>query len=1014
MSEASLDFFDRIPERAAEIRVARLHRSWTEERWILNNPATRTSVTFTDESKTLWDSIDGQRTVRDLLATLFEKGGSPVDIEVLLGHLERDAFIRWKDISPAAQDEAARFDKGVRRFLDSLIFTEVSLPALGTFLDRVGRRWGVLVISTVMMLLFCLLGIIACDRLYNLFADGNYTPLRVGGSVLLGLAGLAVWVLILPFIAQLLFGLGIPKLGLRIHEAAIRLRFCLPFLRVRSEDPVSLSPGSFARILLARTATYLGMAGVAVLLTWNREPSLLVDALRQLAVVALLFCFLSLSPLLPSQAYRSLCSYLRVKRLRRLAFQYLGRELAGVFGRARDETVHGRILLAFAAYTCVWTILAAKLASIIFRSELPLLLSEVLFEEGTTTSVIALVALLVAAGGILAFVLGSIIFVVWKIVHWVRLHVYPKKDEQKTLTDIPVIVVLALLVWMLPGRAGWSIAQMAVPLLFALSVFFMVSAAIRLTGSMWSLTLWGMALAGAGFTILSNPIMPPESRGQLIAWMASCALLTVALLVLFLGRSGPFLTAFLLMDMARHPRLAPIWISLILGFLVAVVPGTSSPVLSPTDTTSQPWIPLSLISAALWLNAAFGFRHLMAKVPAVPPGAGRHRAQSDKERLTAAWLDLRTLIRGALVGHFGEGLCSRYERHVGAKIDAEEKPGETKEIAALAMRLNSECRTVFDRVRGLTGHRLLAELVSAALHRIFWMEREVLVQHVSEIASVIGRDEEAAIDARQLIVRLPLFSGLDDDHRMEVASLFRRRHVAEGMTVISQGEPGREFCVIARGTASVEVEDDWGQRRTVAHLADGDYFGEIALLHDVPRTATIVAQTPLDLFILDRQDFRAHLTDVSTLSESIKGSVERVNMLRGISLFRRLPPALVSKVAAWFEPRHVKSGDVIIREGERGAAFYVILKGACQVIRRRDEATEEELARLGTGEYFGEISLILQKPTTATVRALEPTELLRLTEDQFLAIFRESTFFAESVSRVASRRAIDTAKRMST
>ena len=420
---------------------------------------------------------------------------------------------------------------------------------------------------------------------------------------------------------------------------------------------------------------------------------------------------------------------------------------------------------------------------------------------------------------------------------------------------------------------------------------------------------------------------------------------------------------------------------------------------------------LLCLSAAFWLNMSFGLRHLLASVPRVYSVGVRRRARSDIERLITAYQNLCSLLRDALARHLGEGFLQGLERSWEERLDAEIEVPETEEIATLAVHLDSKCHTMFSRVQKLLGRHLFPSLISDVLHRIYWMEREVLVQHIPTIAAGLDRDQEEAIDPEELLVDLPLFSGLDEGHRKEVASLFRRRRVPEGAQVIGQGEPGSEFYVIAHGTASVEVEDEWGQKRTVAHLAGNDYFGEIALLQDVPRTATVVAQTPLDLFVLGRQDFRTHLTEVSTLAESIEVSVARVNMLRGITLFRRLPPALLTKIASWFELLHAKPGELIIEENQPGEAFYVIQKGLCQVVHRRDEATEEELARLGPGEYFGEISLVLGRPTTATVRALEHTDLLRLPEDRFLAIFRENTFFAESLSKVASRRMVDTTER---
>ena len=73
--------------------------------------------------------------------------------------------------------------------------------------------------------------------------------------------------------------------------------------------------------------------------------------------------------------------------------------------------------------------------------------------------------------------------------------------------------------------------------------------------------------------------------------------------------------------------------------------------------------------------------------------------------------------------------------------------------------------------------------------------------------------------------------------------------------MIKEGDSGHEFFVIVEGTADVERGG-----KKIAKLGPGDFFGEIALLRDVPRTATVRAVSPSELFALDRDDFLAALT----------------------------------------------------------------------------------------------------------------------------------------------------------
>jgi CRP-like cAMP-binding protein len=80
--------------------------------------------------------------------------------------------------------------------------------------------------------------------------------------------------------------------------------------------------------------------------------------------------------------------------------------------------------------------------------------------------------------------------------------------------------------------------------------------------------------------------------------------------------------------------------------------------------------------------------------------------------------------------------------------------------------------------------------------------------------------------------------------------------VAAGTVVVRQGAPADKFFIIVEGELEVIREDD-GTSRTVATLRQGQFFGEMAILRDLPRTATVRATTPATLLAMERDDFRA-------------------------------------------------------------------------------------------------------------------------------------------------------------
>jgi CRP/FNR family transcriptional regulator, cyclic AMP receptor protein len=107
----------------------------------------------------------------------------------------------------------------------------------------------------------------------------------------------------------------------------------------------------------------------------------------------------------------------------------------------------------------------------------------------------------------------------------------------------------------------------------------------------------------------------------------------------------------------------------------------------------------------------------------------------------------------------------------------------------------------------------------------------------------------------QALKRAPLFDGLSRKELTQLARVSEDIEVEPGKALCKEGETGHEFFVIVEGKVKVTRKG-----RRVALRGGGDFVGEIALLEEVPRTATVTAETPLRLFVLTRKDFR-HLLD---------------------------------------------------------------------------------------------------------------------------------------------------------
>jgi CRP/FNR family transcriptional regulator, cyclic AMP receptor protein len=109
-----------------------------------------------------------------------------------------------------------------------------------------------------------------------------------------------------------------------------------------------------------------------------------------------------------------------------------------------------------------------------------------------------------------------------------------------------------------------------------------------------------------------------------------------------------------------------------------------------------------------------------------------------------------------------------------------------------------------------------------------------------------GKDAKTA-----LISRVPLFEHCSKGELQEIASIADESDIAEGKELTTEGSPGREFFVIIEGTASVAQDGD-----QINDLGPGDFFGEVALVKDTPRTATVTATSPVRALVVTRQNFK--------------------------------------------------------------------------------------------------------------------------------------------------------------
>jgi CRP/FNR family cyclic AMP-dependent transcriptional regulator len=120
----------------------------------------------------------------------------------------------------------------------------------------------------------------------------------------------------------------------------------------------------------------------------------------------------------------------------------------------------------------------------------------------------------------------------------------------------------------------------------------------------------------------------------------------------------------------------------------------------------------------------------------------------------------------------------------------------------------------------------------------------------------------------ELLKRVPLFAGCSKRELKELALNADEAYFREGTALTREGRPGREFIVLVDGTARVTREG-----HTLAELGAGDWFGEIALVKKVPRTATVTATTPVRVLVVTDREFRHVVEEMPSIALKVLASV---------------------------------------------------------------------------------------------------------------------------------------------
>ena len=219
-----------------------------------------------------------------------------------------------------------------------------------------------------------------------------------------------------------------------------------------------------------------------------------------------------------------------------------------------------------------------------------------------------------------------------------------------------------------------------------------------------------------------------------------------------------------------------------------------------------------------------------------------------------------------------------------------------------------------------------------------------------------------------------LFESLASDDMDRIIDCMRPVKCQENDGIIKQGDLGDLFYCLESGSADATVKG----AGVVKSYVRGECFGELALIYNSPRAASVIAKSDCNMWVLDLRTFRAILASASTSK-----LVTRCEFLQKCEFLEPLNSDQITKMASALEECEFEDGDVVVRQGDPGDSFYIIESGKIKCTQLKSSGMEVELLTLGKADYFGEMALMLNETRHASCISMGKTKLLSLNREKF-------------------------------
>lgn len=236
---------------------------------------------------------------------------------------------------------------------------------------------------------------------------------------------------------------------------------------------------------------------------------------------------------------------------------------------------------------------------------------------------------------------------------------------------------------------------------------------------------------------------------------------------------------------------------------------------------------------------------------------------------------------------------------------------------------------------------------------------------------VVPKSQEIRTKIMDRLEKSFMFAALDDVERNVVVNAMEEKKFTEGSIVIQQNDDGNELYLVESGKLECsKVFPNESIGKVLKYYEAGEAFGELSLLYNMPRAATIKALTDSVCWVLDRECFNHIVKDAA-----IKKREQYDSFLSNVELFKSMDAYERGQLADCLRSVTFALGEYVIREGEWGDIFYIIEQGTAKATKvLKPGLPPDTVKEYAVGDYFGELTMIKGEPRAANIVA---TSLLK-------------------------------------